>query len=247
MSELAGRAALVTGATRGIGYEVARRLVEAGHTVYLGARDLRRGTEAAAEIGATPVLLDTTDGTSIAAAVDQLRNEVGALDILVNNAGIAGDQRPPAEATLDDLRRVFETNVFGAAAVLTAFTPLLEASQAPVVVNVSSAVGSLTLNAGPDARWSMLAYPMSKAALNMLTIQYARAFPRWRVNSASPGPTATDFVGPREGLPTVEELRAAGVAVNTVQEGAEIIVRMATGGPEGPTGTFVGNEGPVPW
>jgi NAD(P)-dependent dehydrogenase (short-subunit alcohol dehydrogenase family) len=247
MSELAGRTALVTGATRGIGYEVARRLVEAGHTVYLGARDLRRGTEAAAEIGATPVLLDTTDGTSIAAAVNQLRNEVGALDILVNNAGIAGDQRPPAEATLDDLRRVFETNVFGAAAVLTAFTPLLEASQAPVVVNVSSAVGSLTLNAGPDARWSMLAYPMSKAALNMLTIQYARAFPRWRVNSASPGPTATDFVGPREGLPTVEELRAAGVAVNTVQEGAEIIVRMATGGPEGPTGTFVGNEGPVPW
>jgi len=239
--------ALVTGATRGIGYEVARRLVEAGQTVYLGARDLRRGTEASAEVGATPVLLDSTDGASIAAAVDRLRNEVGALDVLVNNAGIAGDQRPPAEATLDDLRRVFETNVFGAAAVLAAFTPLLEASRAPVVVNVSSAVGSLTLNAGPDARWSMLAYPMSKAALNMLTIQYARAFPRWRVNSASPGPTATDFVGPREGLPTVEQLRAAGVAVNTVQEGAEILVRMATGGPEGPTGTFVGNEGPVPW
>ena len=247
MSELAGRTALVTGATRGIGYEVARRLVEAGQTVYLGARDLRRGAEASAEVGATPVLLDSTDGASIAAAVDRLRNEVGALDVLVNNAGIAGDQRPPAEATLDDLRRVFETNVFGAAAVLTAFTPLLEASPAPVVVNVSSGVGSLTLNAGPDARWSMLGYPMSKAALNMLTIQYARAFPRWRVNSASPGPTATDFVGPREGLPTVEQLRAAGVAVNTVQEGAEILVRMATGGPEGPTGTFVGNEGPVPW
>jgi NAD(P)-dependent dehydrogenase (short-subunit alcohol dehydrogenase family) len=247
MSELAGRTALVTGGTRGLGYEVARRLVEAGQTVYLGARDLRRGTEASAEVGATPVLLDSTDGASIAAAVDRLRNEVGALDVLVNNAGIAGDQRPPAEATLDDLRRVFETNVFGAAAVLAAFTPLLEASRAPVVVNVSSAVGSLTLNAGPDARWSMLAYPMSKAALNMLTIQYARAFPRWRVNSASPGPTATDFVAPREGLPTVEELRAAGVAVNTVQEGAEIIVRMATAGPEGPTGTFTRNEGPVPW
>jgi len=247
MSELAGRTALVTGATRGIGYEVARRLVEAGQTVYLGARDLQRGIEASAEVGATPVLLNSTDGASIAAAVARLRNEVGALDVLVNNAGIAGDQRPPAEATLDDLRRVFETNVFGAAAVLTAFTPLLEASRAPIVVNVSSGVGSLTLNAGPDARWSMLAYPMSKAALNMLTIQYARAFPRWRVNSASPGPTATDFVAPREGLPTVEQLRAAGVAVNTVQEGAEILVRMATGGPEGPTGTFVGNEGPVPW
>jgi len=247
MSELAGRTALVTGATRGIGYEVARRLVEAGQTVYLGARDLRRGTEAGAEIGATAILLDTTDGASIAAAVNRVRDEAGALDVLVNNAGIAGDQRPPTEATLDDLRRVFETNVFGAAAVLTAFTPLLEASPAPVVVNVSSAVGSLSLNAGPDARWSMLAYPMSKAALNMLTIQYARAFPRWRVNSASPGPTATDFVAPREGLPTVEQLRAAGITVNTVQEGAEILVRLATGGPEGPTGTFVGNEGPVPW
>jgi NAD(P)-dependent dehydrogenase (short-subunit alcohol dehydrogenase family) len=247
MSEPAARTALVTGATRGIGYEVARRLVEAGQTVYLGARDLRRGKEASDEIGATPVLLDTTDSGSIAAAVDRLRDEVGALDVLVNNAGIAGDQRPPADATLDDLRRVFETNVFGAAAVLTAFTPLLEAGRAPVVVNVSSGVGSLTLNAGPDARWSMLAYPMSKAALNMLTIQYARAFPRWRVNSASPGPTATDFVAAREGLPTVEQLRAAGVAVNTVQEGAEIIVRLATGGPEGPTGTFVGNEGPIPW
>lgn len=238
---------LVTGANRGIGLEVARRLVEAGHTVYLGARDLRRGTEAAAEVGATPVLLDSTDSASIAAAVDRLRDEVGALDVLVNNAGIAGEQRPPAEATIDDLRRVFETNVFGAAAVLTACTPLLEESRAPVVVNVSSAVGSLSLSSGPDARWSMLAYPMSKAALNMLTIQYARAFPRWRVNSVSPGPTATDFVAPREGLPTVEQLRAAGVRVNTVQEGAEILVRLATGGPEGPTGTFVGNEGPVPW
>ena len=81
----------------------------------------------------------------------------------------------------------------------------------------------------------------------MLTIQYARAFPRWRVHSASPGPTATDFVAPREGLPTVDQLRAAGVKVNTVCEGAEILVRMATSGPAGPTGTFVGNEGPVPW
>ena len=238
---------LVTGGTRGLGHEVARRLVEAGHTVYLGARDLGRGTAAAAEVGATPLLLDSTDASSIAAAVDRLRDEVGALDVLVNNAGIAGGQRPPAEATMDDLRLVFETNVFGAAAVLTAFTPLLEASSAPVVVNVSSGVGSLTLNAGPHTRWSMLAYPMSKAALNMLTIQYARAFPRWRINSASPGPTATDFVAPREGLPTVEQLRAAGVKVNTVQEGAEIIVRLATSGPDGPSGTFAGNDGPVPW
>ncbi len=238
---------LVTGATRGIGREVARRLVDAGQTVYLGARDLQRGTEVADAIGATPLKLDATDPASIASAVDTLRDAVGSLDVLVNNAGIAGDQRPPGEATPGDLRTVFETNVFGAAAVIDAFTPLLEASATPVVVNVSSAVGSLTLNSAPETRWRMLAYPMSKAALNMLTIQYARAFPRWRVNSATPGLTATDFVGPPEGGPTVEQLRAAGMQINTVEQGAEIIVTMALVGSDGPTGTFVGNEGPVPW
>lgn len=238
---------LITGATRGIGREVARRLVEAGQTVYLGARDLRVGAEVATAVGATPIQLDATDTNSIGAAVERLRTEVGALDVLVNNAGIAGEQRRPGEATLDDLRTVFETNVFGAAAVLDAFTPLLEASASPVVVNVSSAVGSLALNTAPNSRWTMLAYPMSKAALNMLTIQYARAFPRWRVNSATPGLTATEFTGPRDGGPSIEELRAAGIPINTVEQGAEVIVRLALIDSDGPTGTFIGNDGPVPW
>jgi NAD(P)-dependent dehydrogenase (short-subunit alcohol dehydrogenase family) len=189
----------ITGATRGLGYETARRLVEEGHTVYLGARDLARGAQAAATIGATAVQLDVT------------------------------------EATVDDLRLVLDTNVVGAANVLSAFTPLLDASDSPVVVNVSSAVGSLTLNAQPDARWSMLAYPTSKAALNMLTIQYARAFPRWRVNSATPGLTATDFA---------PSARRAG---HPVEEGAKVLVRMATIGADGPTGTFVDADGVVPW
>ena len=238
---------LVTGATRGIGREVARRLVEAGHTVYLGARDLQAGAEVAAAIGATPIQLDATDPDSIAAAVERLRNEAESLDVLVNNAGISGDQRRPGEATLADMRNVFETNVFGAAAVIDAFTPLLEASAAPVVVNVSSAVGSLTLNSAPDSRWTMLAYPMSKAALNMLTIQYARAFPRWRVNSATPGLTATEFTGASPDATSLERLEAAGIHVNTVEEGAEIIVQLAQLSPDGPTGTFAGNDGPVPW
>ena len=238
---------LVTGATRGIGREVARRLVEAGQTVYLGARDLRSGTEAANAIGATAIQLDVTDSDSIAAAVNRLLDEAGFLEVLVNNAGIGGDQRRPGEATLTDLREVFDTNVFGAAAVIDAFTPLLEASAAPVVVNVSSAVGSLNLNSAPDSRWSMLAYPMSKAALNMLTIQYARAFPRWRVNSATPGLTATEFFKPSNDGPTIEQLRAAGIPVNTVEQGAEIIVQLALVGPDGPTGSFTGNEGPIPW
>jgi NAD(P)-dependent dehydrogenase (short-subunit alcohol dehydrogenase family) len=237
---------LVTGATRGIGREVVRRLVEAGHTVYLGARDFDRGVQAAVVTGGTPIQLDTTSTDSIADAVRRI-TEAGQLDVLVNNAGIAGDQRRPGEASLADLRTVFETNVFGAAAVLDGFTPLLEASPAPVVVNVSSGVGSLTLNTSPESRWTMLAYPMSKAALNMLTIQYARAYPRWRVNSATPGLTATEFTGPLDAGPTIEQLRAAGMQINTVEEGTEIIVRMALIGPDGPTGTFMGNAGVVPW
>ena len=238
---------LVTGATRGVGLEVARRLVEAGHHVYLGARDPARGAAAATATGATPIDVDVTDEESIAAAVDRVREEMGSLDVLVNNAGIAGQQRPASESTMDDLRIVFETNVFGAAAVLQAFAPLLEASAAPVVVNVSSGVGSLTLNARPDSRWKLLAYPMSKAALNMLTVQYANAYPRWRVNSATPGLTATDFTADTAAGVTAEQMAAAGVHVNTVEQGAEIIVTMALVGADGPTGTFVGNEGPIPW
>jgi NAD(P)-dependent dehydrogenase (short-subunit alcohol dehydrogenase family) len=224
---------LVTGATRGLGYETARRLAAAGHVVFLGARDAARGAEAASAIGARVVDLDVTDEASIASAAAQIRGEVGALDVLVNNAGIAGEQRPPGDATIADMRRVMETNVIGAASVLSAFTPLLEASGAPVVVNVSSAVGSLALNASPGATWSMLAYPMSKAALNMLTIQYAKAYPRWRVNSATPGLTATGFTPAANG--------------HSVEEGAEILVRMAMIGPDGPTGIFVDNSGVVPW
>jgi NAD(P)-dependent dehydrogenase (short-subunit alcohol dehydrogenase family) len=225
---------LITGATRGLGYETARRLAESGHDVYLGARDTQRGSEAAEAIGATAIRLEVTDDASVVAAAERLHAEIGSLDVLVNNAGIAGDQQPPGAATIADMRRVFETNVVGAASVLAAFTPLLDAAGAPVIVNVSSAVGSLALNAQPGARWSMLAYPMSKAALNMLTVQYAKAYPRWRVNSATPGLTATEFA-------------PAADAGHPVQEGAEILVRMATIGSDGPTGTFVDIDRVVPW
>ena len=230
---------LITGGTRGLGLEAARRLAEAGQTVWIGARDAEAGERVAARIGAQVVQLDVTDPASIRAAVTTLRN-AGGIDVLVNNAGIAGAQRRPGEATIEDMRQVFETNVFGASDVLDAVTPLLEASDAPVVVNVSSAVGSLTINASPDSAWTMLAYPMSKAALNMLTVQYARAFPRWRVNAVTPGLTATEFVpggAAAVGRP----------GVKTVAEGAEILVRMSLIGADGPTGTFVNADGPVPW
>lgn len=236
---------LVTGGTRGIGLELCRRLVEAGHTVYLGARDLGRGREVAEAIGARTIAIDVLDDASVSSAVDLLQKEAGALDVLVNNAGISGSQRPPAEADVDDLQTVFATNVLGATRVLVACIPLLEESATPVVVNVSSAVGSLTLNAKPDAVWSLVAYPMSKAALNMLTVQYARAFPRWRVNSVTPGLTLTEFMGrPIDSVDLESFRRARG---RTVDEAVEVLVEMATIGPDGPTGTFVGNEGSLPW
>ncbi len=224
---------LISGGTRGLGREVGRRLVQIGHTVYLGGRDTERCHQVAAEIDAIPIQLDVIDPDSVSAAMATLSSTVGHLDVLVNNAGIAGDQQPPGDASIDDLERVLRTNAVGAARLLDACTPLLESSAAPNVVNVSSGVGSLTLNAKPDAIWSMIAYPMSKAALNMLTIQYARAHPRWRVNSVTPGLTNTDFI-PRD-------------VGGTVEEGAESIVQAATFGSDGPTGTFRDINGDIPW
>jgi NAD(P)-dependent dehydrogenase (short-subunit alcohol dehydrogenase family) len=225
---------LITGATRGVGRETARRLVQLGHVVYLGSRDPAAGQQAADDLGARMLPLDVTDDASVAAAAGRVSAEAGVLDVLVNNAGIAGQQQHPADATIEDMTRVFDTNVLGPARVLTAFTPLLEASAAPVVVNVSSAVGSLARASDPASPWNMLAYPMSKAALNMLTVQYAKAFPRWRVNAVTPGLTATDFTaGQGGGWP--------------VEDGARVIVRMAAIGPDGPTGTFAEYAGAVPW
>ncbi len=236
---------LVTGATRGVGLELSRRLVLAGHTVFLGARNLDQGREVAKVIGARAISIDVTDDSSVEAAVAGISEESGALDVLVNNAGISGRQRPVAESDVEDLETVLATNIVGATRVLVACTPLLEASAAPVVVNVSSAVGSLTLNAQPEAIWSIVAYPISKAALNMLTIQYARAFPRWRVNSVTPGLTLTEFTGRPMDSVDIEAFRRVGG--RTVDEAVEVLVSMATIGPVGPTGTYVGNDGPIPW
>ena len=220
---------LITGATRGLGRETTRRLAELGHTVYAGARD----RASAPTLGVRWVALDVTDDRSVAGVAERVRDEVGHLDVVVNNAGIAGAQQVPAEASVDDVRAVLETNVLGPTRVIIACAPLLERSEHPVVVNVSSAAGSLGRNADPNSHWSSLSYPMSKAALNMLTIQYAKAFPRWRVNSVTPGLTATEFSEIPGGRP--------------VEEGAEIIVRAALIGPDGPTGAFFDDNGPIPW
>jgi NAD(P)-dependent dehydrogenase (short-subunit alcohol dehydrogenase family) len=234
---------LITGANKGLGFETARRLIAAGHTVYLGSRDPERGRAAAAELGARLVVLDVTDDASVDAAAKAIEADggTGALDVLVNNAGIearaAGNRVVgAAEVTADDMRVAFDTNVFGLVRVTHAVLPLLQRSAAPVVVNVSSGLGSMTgmTTAGsPGAAYPGVAYPASKAAVNMITIQFAKAFPAMRINAVEPGFTATDLNG-RTGT-------------QTVGQGAEIIVRMAQVGPDGPTGGYFSAAGPLPW
>jgi NAD(P)-dependent dehydrogenase (short-subunit alcohol dehydrogenase family) len=223
---------LITGASRGLGFEAARQLAAAGHQVWVGARDVSRGEQAADAIGGRLVQLDVTDDASVAAAVET----VVGLDVLVNNAGISGGRIVPGEATVEDMRKVYETNVFGPVRVLHAFIPLLERSPAPVIVNVSSGVGSLALASDPASPLSEANYPVyasSKAALNMLTIRYAAALPMMRINSVDPGFTATDFNQHR--------------GTQTVEEGAEAIVRYALVAPDGPTGGFFDKNGAEAW
>ena len=141
---------LITGANKGIGFETARQLAELGHTVYLGARDPDRGESAAAALGVRFVQLDVTDDASVGAAAETIRAEVGHLDILVNNAGILGDVTSPEDMTVEHMRPVYETNVFGTVRVTRAFLPLLRAAEAPSVINVTSGVGSFTLIHDPD-------------------------------------------------------------------------------------------------
>ncbi|WP_345629166.1 SDR family oxidoreductase [Rugosimonospora acidiphila] len=226
---------LITGANKGLGFETARQLSAAGHTVYVGSRDAERGRRAAERLGVRWVPLDITDDASVEAAAKTIEAD-GGLDILVNNAGVE-ERTPdmsvlgPSEITVDIMRKTFETNVFGLVRVTNAFLPLLGRSAAPVVVNVSSGLGSLTQTAAYP--YPGVAYPASKAAVNMITVQYAKAFPNMRINAVDPGFTATDLNG-RAGTQTVEE-------------GAEIIVRMAQVGADGPTGGYFAASGPVAW
>ena len=226
---------LITGANKGLGFEAARRLIDAGHTVWAGARDEERGRTAADELGARFVQLDVTDDESVAAAAETIEAE-GGLDVLVNNAGITGPLVELPDMTADDVRETYETNVFGVVRVTQAFAPLLERSEAPVVVMVSSSLGSVHRSLDPDSMESgyvTLGYPSSKAAVDMLAAKYAMAYPAMRVNAVDPGYTATDLNG--------------NSGTQTVTEGTDAIVRAATLGPDGPTGTFFNREGQVEW
>lgn len=237
--------ALVTGGNKGIGYEVARQLGAKGYTVILGVRDAGRGEAAAAKLregGATidVVALDLENADTATAAAKWIEEKYGVLDVLVNNAGIADmvDDGPPGVTNIATVRRVFETNFFGTLAVTQALLPLVKKSSAPRIVNVSSGLGSLAQNA--DWHWPYgavkpLGYNGSKAALNMLSVQLAWELrdTNAKVNIADPGYTATD-------------LNNHG-GYQTIEEGSEAIVRLATLDANGPTGGYFDRNGRVPW
>jgi NAD(P)-dependent dehydrogenase (short-subunit alcohol dehydrogenase family) len=236
---------LITGGNKGLGRETARQLGHRGWTVLLGARDPERGKAAADEVGAEVaagggevrfVPLDVTDDASVTAAVDEVGSLTDHVDVLVNNAGIIGSRAAPLDTGPEDFLACFGVNLLGPVRVTRAFLPLMSAAELPRIVMVSSGMGSLAVTTDPDRLESglvSLVYPSSKAALNMVTTQYAKALPDWKVNAVDPGYTATDLN------------RHSGH--KTVEEGARAIVAMATVGPDGPTGGFFDEHGPVPW
>jgi NAD(P)-dependent dehydrogenase (short-subunit alcohol dehydrogenase family) len=246
--------ALITGANKGIGFATARLLADRGVTVLLGARDPDRGRAAGQDLASSGadarfVPLDVTDVNSARAAAAWIESEYGQLDILVNNAGIArGDGRGlPSETTVETLREVFGTNVFGVVAVTNAMLPLLRRAPAPRIVNVSSEVGSIASMTNPDSPlWGMgasVSYPASKTALNMVTAMYAKELrdSAFKVNAANPGYCATDLNG-HSGFRSAEQ-------------GAQVVAHLATLPADGPSGLLWGHlwttsgegEGVLPW
>jgi len=226
----------ITGANKGLGRETARRLAELGHTVLVGARDLGLGAATARDLGVRFVLIDVTDDASVAAAAADVAAHEGSIDVLINNAGIPGPMGDPSELTGGEALAVFDVNVAGVVRATTAFLPLLHRSADPVIINVSSAMGSLAATHDPSRPESGVVAPVytsSKAALTMLTTQYAKALPGIRINAADPGYTATDLNG--------------GTGPQTVTEGTDAIVALATEGPGHGSGRFVDRQGEIAW
>lgn len=227
---------LITGGNAGLGFESARRLTELGHKVYIGCRNEERAKKAAAELNAGYIVMDVTSDESVRDAVIQFKQKENHLDVLINNAGIPGGFVAVKDLTADAMHHVYNTNVFGIVRVTHGFLPLLEESENPVIVNVSSGLGSfgMVLNTEKiESKVNAPAYSSSKSAVSMLTVQYAKGLPAIKVNAVDPGPTRTGEQfshGPQ-----------------TVEEGTDAIVRMATIGKDGPTGTFSNRDGVIPW
>ena len=237
--------ALITGANKGIGLETARQLArDHGFTVLIGARDEKRGAQAAQELksaglDAQFLLLDPLDAASVEQARREVEQKFGHLDVLVNNAGKfdKADLVPPEQVPYEVLHETFDLNVFAVHRVTQAFWPLLEKSQAARLVNVSSAIGSLALSAdfdGPLKDVNLMAYASSKAALDMMTLHHAKTWngTPHRANAIHPGSVVTDL-NPKGDI--------------SVEEGAKSSVEMATVGSDGPNGTFSHLGQPLPW
>ena len=237
-----GKVALVTGANKGIGKAIARGLARDGFVVYLGARDLEKGKAAAEELreeGEVRVIaLDVADARSVTAARQTIELEAGQLDVLVNNAGISSAPGSrfsvPMVETAENMRAVYETNVFAVVTVTNAFIPLLLKSTAGRIVNVTSKRGSI----GEEGAWvgrPNMAYSSSKTALNAITVHYARSLAETtvKVNGAAPGHVATDFNGFR--------------GTRTPEEGAALAIRLAQLGSEGPSGLVFEDETQLAW
>ena len=247
------RIALVTGANQGVGFQVAKELAANGVTVHLASRNLERGQAAAEQIGsgAIAIQLDVTDPASIATAADRIQADFGRLDLLVNNAAISNTRKGnlsleeygkitrASNVSLDEIRTVWETNVFGALAVYQAMLPLLRKSSNAHIINVSSGVGSLTMNANPDFPYRKHfnpVYSASKTALNAITLAMMIELEDTgiKVNLVSPGFTKTNLNG-YEGIESLED-------------GSREVVRVALLGADGPTGTFTRWQNTtIPW
>ncbi|AYC44022.1 SDR family NAD(P)-dependent oxidoreductase [Streptomyces griseorubiginosus] len=238
---------LITGANKGLGREAARRLGKLGWKVFLGSRDEGRGREAVEKLAADGidvvlVPLDVTSDESVATAEELVRTHTDRLDVLINNAGAGGHAIHPAQATVDEVHAVYDTNVYGPIRVTHAFLPLLQAADHPRVVMVSSAVGAFSVVTDPEqpvSKMHELAYSSSKAALNMLTVRYAQAFPDIKFNAATPGEVVNRTFAATDMNNNMGRL--------TVTEGTDSIVRLALLDPAGPSGTFTDRLGPIEW
>lgn len=238
---------LITGGNKGLGFEAARRLGAQGWTIFLGSRDEGRGRAAAdklADGGATVVMvpLDVTSDESVTDAVRLVREHTDRLDVLINNAGAPGKVITPADATVEEIHSVYDTNVYGPIRVTHAFLPLLRAADHPRVVMVSSGGGSFAVVTDPEqpvSKMHELAYSSSKAALNMITVRYAQALPEIKFNIATPGEVANHTFAATDMNNHTGQL--------TVTEGTDSILRLAMIDADGPTGIFVDRLGPVAW
>lgn len=230
---------LITGANKGIGFEVAKQMAQLGYHVYLGCRDEQKGITAVNQLnseGLTNVEFLKIDVSDLH-SVQQAAASIPSLDILINNAGISGKQPQNISACdIEEIKRIFNTNYFGVIQTTQAFLPLLQKAPLPVIVNVSSELGSLAMQTNKDrfANWDNFhAYGATKTALNTFTINLSQELRNFKINSVTPGYTATDlnnFAG-----------------FKTAAQGAEPIVRLATIGEDGPTGQFFRQEGELPW